>query len=745
MQFLSQAFLWGLPLAAIPVLIHFFSRKQRDVVRWAAMEFLLASHAPRRRFLNLRDLLLLLLRILIVVLIVAALARPIVSTGWIGSAGPRDLVLILDNSMSTARKLPSGTVFDQEVDQAAKLIHQLHDADMVRVLLASPAPEWLTDTAQAADAGTQEGLISRLRQLAPNPGAADMPKALQAAMKGEPASKEATRFITIITDGQACGWRAEDTAEWAALRLLSRRPQPPILLRAILPEADAGPASNLAVEKLTAARAVAPISQPVALTATIKNTGGLKSGAVSLAWTAAGQSIGLSAVPALEPGAETTVTLSQPFSNPGLVDISCQLSGHDDLSLDDSARYLLNIADSAPILVVEGESHFDPLQSDSAYFLSALGWQASGESSVKTSALASLFRPKLINYQKLDTESLASYQCVVLANVPRLSDDTVQKLARFVTAGGGLWIALGDQTEIAAFNKFFFASGAGLSPVSLKQPLGDAFDRGKFTAVSPPSPDHPATVLLADTHRLDVDHVRIFRRHQLDTGNDKSISVLLRAEGGSPLVVEKTTGRGRVIVQAVPLNVSWSNLPLCQSFVVMVHEWLWYLTESGLVRRNLQPGEALQVSAPLDSGNGGATVDTPGSGLAQLTGREEQGRMIFHYAKTLFPGPYRLKISGAAQAPEEFQVNRDPLESDFTPLTEKQIAAVSDTGGVGFGPKPLSETRPERVAAPPRALAAWLLLGLLAFMILEAAYAFWLDRQRRASGPGAPTAPAFHF
>jgi hypothetical protein len=104
-----------------------------------------------------------------------------------------------------------------------------------------------------------------------------------------------------------------------------------------------------------------------------------------------------------------------------------------------------------------------------------------------------------------------------------------------------------------------------------------------------------------------------------------------------PLVVEKTTGRGRVIVQAVPLNVSWSNLPLCQSFVVMVHEWLWYLTESGMVRRNLQPGEPLQVSTPLDSGNGGATVDTPGSGLAQVVGREEQGRMIFRYAKTLVP------------------------------------------------------------------------------------------------------------
>jgi hypothetical protein len=729
---------------ALPVLIHFFSRKQRDVVRWAAMEFLLASNAPRRRFLKLKDLLLLLLRILIVLLLVAALARPIVSMGWIGSSGPRDLILVLDNSMSTARKIGSGTVFDQELDQAAKLIRQLRDADLVRVLLASPAPEWLTDSPQAADPAGQEALISRLRQLSPNQGAADIPKALQTAIKGQPAGQEVTRFVTLITDGQAHGWRADAAAEWASIFTLSQRARPPVLLRAVLAAADSGPASNLAVAKLAAARAVAAVGQPVALTATVKNTGALKSEAGSLAWSAGGQSIGLSAVPALDAGAETTVTLSQPFANPGVVDISCQLSGQDDLSLDDSARFLLNITESAPILVVEGESHFDPLQSDSAYLLSALGWQAGGDSAVKTSALASLFRPKLINYEKLDREALASYQCVVLANVPHLSADTVQKLARFVNSGGGLWMALGDQTEIAAFNKVFFASGAGLSPASLRQPAGDASDREKFTSVSPPSAEHPATILLADTHRLDMDHVHIFRRHQLDTGGDKSISVLLRAEGGSALAVEKTFGRGRVIVQAVPLNVSWSNLPLCQSFVVMVHEWLWYLTESGMVRRNLQPGEPLQIAAAPDSGNGGATVDTPGGGLARVAGREEQGRMIYRYPKTLFPGQYILRISGATQAPERFQVNRDPLESDFTPLTDKQIASLREAGGVGFGPKPLSETRTERVAAPPRALASWLLLGLLVFMALEAAYAFWLDRQRRASGPGVSMAPAFH-
>jgi hypothetical protein len=744
MDFLSQAFLWGLPLVGLPVLIHFFSRKQRDIVNWAAMEFLLASRAPRRSFLKLKDLILLLLRILVVLLIVAALAQPLISMGWIGSTGPRDVILVLDNSMSTARKTSGGTLFDQEVDQAVKLIHQLNAADTVRVLLASPSPEWLTDSAQIADNSTQEGLISRLHQLLPNGGAADIPKAVHTAIKTEPTSKDVARFVTVIADNQAFGWRADATSEWASLFTLSQRAKPPVLLRAILPGAETGPPSNLAVEKVAGTRTVAPVGQPVALTAIVKNTGAFKRDATTLAWSADGQSIGTTAVPALDPGEETAVTLSQPFPIPGLIDISCQLTSHDDLALDDSARFLLNVTESAPILVVEGESHFDPLQSDSAYLLSALGWQPNGEAVAKSVAVASIFHPKLINYQKLDAETLASYQCVVLANVPHLSDDTVQKLSRFVSSGGGLWVALGDQTEIAAFNKQFFASGAGLSPVTLKQPVGDAADREKFTALSPPPAENPATALLADTHRLDIDKVRVFRRHQMDTGNDKSISVLVRAEGGSPLVVEKAFGRGRVIVQGIPLNVSWSNLPLCQSFVVMVHEWLWYLTESGMVRRNLQPGEPLQLSEGLNSGNGGATVDTPASGITQVVGREEQGRMIYRYAKTVFPGEYRMTISGGKQPAEKFQVNRNPLESDFTPLNETQMASLRDVGGIGFGAKPFTETRNVRVAAPPRNLAFWLLMALLAFLAMEAGFAYYLDRQRRTNTPGVVMAPAFH-
>lgn len=209
MSFLTPAFLLGLPLVAIPVLIHFFSRRQRTPIRWGAMEFLLASATPRRRFLRLRDLLLLLLRIAIVLAIIGALSQPMLSSSWLGSAGPRNVILILDNSMSTARQLGSGTVFDRELDEAARLMQQLKGNDMLRVLLASPAPEWLGDTPVAGGSGSLRELEARLRQLKPNDGTAGMMECVQTAMQAEPAGKDVSRLITVVTDGQAHGWRAE--------------------------------------------------------------------------------------------------------------------------------------------------------------------------------------------------------------------------------------------------------------------------------------------------------------------------------------------------------------------------------------------------------------------------------------------------------------------------------------------------------------------------------------------------------
>jgi hypothetical protein len=277
----------------------------------------------------------------------------------------------------------------------------------------------------------------------------------------------------------------------------------------------------------------------------------------------------------------------------------------------------------------------------------------------------------------------------------------------------------------------------------LLQPIGDAEDREHSAALAPPAADNPATALLADTHRLDVDRVRIYRRHQFDLGRAVSHSVLLRAEGGAPIALEKDLGRGRVIVQGLPLGLAWCSFPLSQAYVVMVHEWLWHLTEPGLEKRNLQKGEPLQASWPLDASNGGAFLTTPVGQRVPLVGQEEEGRLVFRYPRTRWPGEYRLSVSGApaGAGAEKFHVSRDPEESNLTPLSAAQTQALALAGGLDFGAAPLYQPQGQRVAAPPKALAMWLLVALVLLMALELTVAFWLVHHRRAAQPALVMEP----
>src|SRR5207245_7605906 len=109
----------------------------------------------------------------------------------------------------------------------------------------------------------------------------------------------------------------------------------------------------------------------------------------------------------------------------------------DGLDLDDSAGFLLEVTRGIPILAVEGEPKSDLVQSDSTCFLAALGYVGETKESLPA---ATVFQPKLVSYQRLANEDLSSFQCVVLANIPRLPMEPAPNLARYVNNGGGLWL-----------------------------------------------------------------------------------------------------------------------------------------------------------------------------------------------------------------------------------------------------------------------------------------------------------------
>jgi len=725
MNFLSPAFLIGLPLVAVPVVIHLLSRRQRKKISWGAMRFLMQAATRKRRLFRLTDLLLLLLRTAAFLFFIFALARPLLPATWLGRSVPREVILVLDQSMSMSRKVGGTSLFELQLQRANAVLDDLKASDTVRVLLAGESPEWLTGDSLPASAGSLRKLRAQLNDLKPTLGAADLIASVREAADLEAPKDKSARVIVAISDGQRFGWRMDEGALWAAVQ--ARIKQAPIPTAVSLQLLEAGkPGANLCVNRIETARAFGAIDQTLSFTAAIQNHSTTPSAATLLNWRVNNQAAGVTTVPELTPGASTTLSLSHPFPGAGAFDVVCQIEANDDLPADNEAHLLVEIYERLPVLLIEEPVSAESVENDTPFILAALGARK-GDA---PRDWRSVFEPTVLDSRALASTDLSRFRCVVLANVPSLDAATIEKLEAYVQNGGGVWLALGSRTDEKFFNQQFYRGGLGLAPMKLTAPVGDPNNREKFFSVRASSDSHPATILLADFQRLDLDRARIYRRHQFDPFSGKDVSILLQAGGGEPVVVERKLGRGRVIVQAVPLGVSWSTLPLCQAYVAMLHEWLWYLSEANLPRRNLAVGEALIEPAPSNDSEGELVL--PDARRVELTAASSSAGAQFRYTRTRLPGEHTLRVKGDKPAASiaKFYVQRNPQESDlkgFTDQDRQDLAAMkafqlnSDVNAVGVAGE---------IQAPKHPLEGVLLAALACVLLGEIILAGWTTHRR---------------
>src|SRR4029434_1949947 len=174
LNFLSPAFLIGLPLAAVPLIIHLLSRRQQKRISWGAMRFLKEAATRTRRLWRLTDILLLLLRTAAFLFFIFALARPLLPAAWLGGSIPRDIILVLDQSMSMSRKQGDGSLFDLQREKANAILSQLTNRDTVRVLLAGESPDWLPPNPVPVSPSALRRLREQLDRLKPTLGSAEL-------------------------------------------------------------------------------------------------------------------------------------------------------------------------------------------------------------------------------------------------------------------------------------------------------------------------------------------------------------------------------------------------------------------------------------------------------------------------------------------------------------------------------------------------------------------------------------------
>jgi hypothetical protein len=124
----------------------------------------------------------------------------------------------------------------------------------------------------------------------------------------------------------------------------------------------------------------------------------------------------------------------------------------------------------------------------------------------------------------------------------------------------------------------------------------------------------------------------------------------------------------------------WSDLARSQAFVVMVQDWLNYLTQPQWTRHNLLPGDPIALHLP-DGNHREAFLKTPSGASVELAAEPLLDGVMFRSTRTVLPGHYELQL-GLSGDTIPFHIQRSLHESDLRDLSDDNRSLLKETAGL---------------------------------------------------------------
>jgi len=388
----------------------------------------------------------------------------------------------------------------------------------------------------------------------------------------------------------------------------------------------------------------------------------------------------------------------------------------------DNVRYvLLSVPESHRVLVVDGGGTGVPpvggpplLETDSGLLTVAISPPQKPGRDKLSPFLATACAP-----EDFSRQNLAGYEVVVLANLAQLAPQLVGALEVFVAEGGSLIVLLGDRVVPFEHNRKLHKEGRGLLPCALAEA---------------PAAEGATELRIADFGlRIGNQDLKSEIRKrlplELDAG-DKACRVLARFGDGSPALVEKAFGRGRVLMLAGSTRPGWGDLALSENFPILVQGILRGLVGDPNRDVNLEVDGAFDQPVLMASQH--LTLRRPDGRKARLTPSKSEGQTVrrVRYAETDRAGVYQVDTIPEVLAKRRFVVNLAPRESDLRRLDPDRFAMAFGDARATFLPAPSRVRRFVEELHSVREAAGGILCALFAVLAVETYLAFRFGRRR---------------
>ena len=587
---------------------------------WAAMDFLLESYRKQKKWIRLRQLLLLLSRLAVAAILISLLCGWTGGGQMLGVLGGRTThhVVILDDSYSTGdesigpntnrpRIAGEASLKDQGVSFTAYGRSLLALQDLTRRLAVSDGNHQLTvmrasRAAMATRSGSESGdaaadlsaqtitsdarLVNRVMSTTASPIRTDLVPALDLATELINSTPADSKFLYIASD-----FRERDWGSTERLAESLRKASSDVAVRMI--DCAAQPSPNLAITDLSPAQDVWVAGVPVVINVTVKNYSQTTAQNVAISsrvirysddlqvtdptldFSGDVESLPAMNVESLPAGAEVTKSFQVFVTETGTHAIEVSLP-NDVLPIDNVRTCTLPLSDVERVLIIDGDA-----DARGAYHIASV---LDPGSQVRIGAVPDIQPPSFLRSATLET--LSPYRAIYLIDIPEIGENAADALHQYVERGGGLAWFLGSDVNKDSYNSSLLAQDRNLLPAPLVK--SSELPRSQDVAAGDVQLGDPSPLLAPLSAAGDAAFalVGVSRSWQLEKpeagaakaeGQPRIRNVLLRSDG-LPLVTQHDVGRGRVVTAMMGLDGAWTNWPGDPTFVVFMlqsNAFLW--------------------------------------------------------------------------------------------------------------------------------------------------------------------------
>jgi hypothetical protein len=615
MQFIHSYLTWGFLLPLVPLLIHLINMMRHQRVQWAAMDFLLASYKKSRRWVWLRQFILLALRMIAMILLVAMLARLVTDRQRLlifGQSVTHHYVL-LDDSYSMADSGAGTSAFDNAYRIIRTLVTEAaqeggrHKLTLVRFSQADgPSGRMAADfEGEPIDNRIDLLLEQRRREIEVTDLAVGPAAALDSVIRLLDQQRGETNQVYLLSDFRAREWESPAELKSRLVKIEQGGRAETSLIRCVAAEH-----ANLGIVSLAPAEDIRAAGVPLYMVVKVKNQGARPATKVQLRVrtllydTAAATTaepgkekpqideLPVVLIEEIKPGETVEQRVQVYFPITGEHTVEAMLP-EDAVSSDNRRSCTVDFPNDLPVLIVDGSA--DQRES---FFLSSI-FQPGGR--VKTGIRVTT-QPASYLRDASDTE-LAKFDSIYLLDVERLEARAASRLEEFARRGGGVCFFVGKNVNFDAYNRVLHRDGAGIFPT----PLGEVFELDARTEETPPdlevSPHPVFGVFLAERSSF-LQQVTIRQHARAPQGYvsppDLGVSAPVKLRNGDPLVLERAFGKGRVVAFLSSLSPDWNDWAKNPSLVVICLRLQPHLAAAKHPYADRLVGEPLRVE--LDPG-----------------------------------------------------------------------------------------------------------------------------------------------